>query len=327
MNKMKLQANSLKLLESSGIRNEEELFNHQVSLSRFAASKSSKPSDAGEFFRVLNAGLMIDRAGRGFVNLTAFVDKPFSTGAKFNVSRLDEFVKTSFRFLDNLHLGLKTKPMFTIDGLSDSLLMMGHRYDTIPARRQAESMIRSLRNCVLDNSIRMGVERGEDKSVSRFGYLNMPACQAIPADLRRDILNHGLRQGKHLWLHSKPISALAYFNGTSPEAIPPLKDEYRWRIESEGYLNRNVKVSNYACMTYRDVCGGTGSVPDGFIDVSEVSLKDIQKMRFSVSKFMDGPVDEIDQRVKRFAGTATMPVPTKPSFGLNPFSYRHRFCN
>ncbi len=301
MSTKEYQAGSLKLLETIGFSDSHELLHFNRRICEIAESKESKLFSADHFLEALYSGLMIDRSGRGYINLTEFVLNEFTPSAKFNFEQLSKLVAVAFRFLDNLHLGFTTTPIFSIDGLADTLVMLGYRYDTIPARKQAELIVRTLRNYLLDNSIRLAAERGKSKSFESTKYLAGQGACAVPRDVRKDIVGYGLRVDRHLWLHGSPKTGLSYFNGTSPEALPPLNTVYAWKVKSKGFLNESIDISNYACLRYRQLFDSVA--PEQFLALPDITLVDIDTMRKAIGRFIDGMIMPLDQRVTRFALT------------------------
>jgi hypothetical protein len=316
MKKNKLQANCLHLLKQFGINDQFDLDAYKHTLARVAFNKDPKNSNLDDFENTLNNGLIIDRSGNGYINLSEFVSRPFYPDSIFNYSAMSNLIKTGFRLLNNLHRGKSTSPMFSIDGLADTLWMLGLQYDCVKGRKRAELILKSLRNDLLDNSIRLSVEMGENKNFNRTAYLDSKWGLSLPGDIRKDILNHGLRLNQHLWLHNNPSIALTFFNGASSEAIPAFKMNYKWPVKgTDGFMKKDVSITNAALIKYREVVPNS-NISNPYLDVSKVSLKDITKMRSSISRFIDGEISKVDQRVVRFADKSPKPkVTNKFSFG------------
>ena len=143
----------------------------------------------------------------GSINLTIFVEQPFTAKASFNYAGFAKVVETSTRMLDNvldathwpLELQLKEaqnkrRVGLGFTGLGDALIMLGLKYDTQEARDEATKISEFMRDKSYLASVELAKERGAFPLFNADMYLSGGNfASRLPAEVKDQIRKHGLR--------------------------------------------------------------------------------------------------------------------------------------
>jgi len=197
----------------------------------------------------------------GSFNLTAFVDRPFSPDAAFDLARLRRCVPLAVRMLDNA-IDVSRFPLpaqaervrrsrrigLGVTGLADALIMLGFRYDAPAGREFAAQVFRMLRDEAYRASVGLARERGSFPAYDP-DYLSAAFIQRLPDDISGAITVHGIRNS-HL-IAQAPTGTISLLAGNVSSGIEPVFDfrvrrsirgageypltDYAWRIWQERY--------------------------------------------------------------------------------------------
>lgn len=109
----------------------------------------------------------------GSLNLTAYVQNPFTPEAKFDFDLLEKVTKLGVRMLDNVLIATKwplpeqareadakRRLGLGFTGLGDALIMLGIRYDSEEGRMLAADISRVMRDAAYESSVELAQERG-----------------------------------------------------------------------------------------------------------------------------------------------------------------------
>ena len=193
----------------------------------------------------------------GSINLTRFVHDPFTPTSFLNLGAIGETAAVAVRFLDDIidvsGFPLEEQAMearqtrrigLGVTGLGDALAMLGLSYGSPDGRRLAAQALEVIRNEAYAASIRLAAEKGAFPRFDRESYLASPFIARLPADLRRDIAAHGIRNS-HL-LSIAPAGTISLLAGNVSSGIEPV-----FALEaSRGIRDENGELHEHAVRDY-----------------------------------------------------------------------------
>ncbi|HET8711514.1 MAG TPA: adenosylcobalamin-dependent ribonucleoside-diphosphate reductase, partial [Spongiibacteraceae bacterium] len=132
----------------------------------------------------------------GSLNLSAFVEQPFTPQARFHFVRMMAVIKLAVRMLDNV-IDLTPWPLAAqrevalasrriglgVTGLADALIMLGLRYDSPAARTIAAVIGETLRNTAYTTSNELAKERGAFPHFDVERYAQSTFVKRLPQSL------------------------------------------------------------------------------------------------------------------------------------------------
>ncbi|OQX28718.1 MAG: ribonucleoside-diphosphate reductase, adenosylcobalamin-dependent [Spirochaeta sp. LUC14_002_19_P3] len=140
------------------------------------------------------------------MNLSAFVENPFSKDARFDFEGFSESVGLGIRFLDNV-LDVTEYPLEKIKtfskqwrriglgftALGTAMSMLRIKYGAEESIQFASEMSRTLRDASYRASAALAAEKGAFPAFNKEKLLNAAFIKTLPEDIRQDIAEHGLR--------------------------------------------------------------------------------------------------------------------------------------
>ncbi|MCX5814960.1 MAG: adenosylcobalamin-dependent ribonucleoside-diphosphate reductase [Proteobacteria bacterium] len=234
----------------------------------------------------------------GSINLTQFVDKPFTEDARIDIEGLTGIVKTAVRFLDNVidlnyypipeqrEKSLQTRRIgLGVMGLGSMLAMMGVRYGNKESLEAITKIFASIRDTAYRTSIELAKEKGAFPAFDREKYLEGGFIKTFPNDIIGGIKRYGIRNS-HL-LTIAPTGTTAQLAGNVSSGVEPL-----FSIE---YLRRNdgqeIIVRDYAWQKYLDVAK-TDEVPDFFVTAHDLSWREHIAVMAECQKYIDSAISK-----------------------------------
>jgi ribonucleoside-diphosphate reductase alpha chain len=205
----------------------------------------------------------------GSLNLCAFVDAPFTPGARFDVERMNSIVPVAVRMLDNVldatiwplpqhrqEAMSKRRIGLGFTGLGDALLMLGLRYDADEGRQQAAAIARALRDAAYRASVELARERGPFPLFDARHYLSPPRfASRLPDDIKAAIARHGVRNSHLLAIAPTGTISLAFADNASNGIEPAYAWVYTRRKRMADGSYGEYRVEDHAWRVYRDVNG------------------------------------------------------------------------
>ena len=240
----------------------------------------------------------------GSLNLPTFVRDPFTPEARLNHEALSEAARLAARFLDNV-IAISRYPLFRqrvealatrriglgLTGLADALAMLGLRYDSLPARNFAATIMRTVRDAAYGMSAELARERGPCERFDGTQYPERPFIRRLPKDIQASIRHHGIRN-THL-LAIAPAGTISLLAGNVSSGIEPifrLKAERRVLDVEGGY--RTFDVNDHAYSLWRTLHPDASWLPEAFLDVAAVSWREQLLMQAALQPFVDGSISK-----------------------------------
>ncbi len=174
----------------------------------------------------------------GSINLTQFINDPFSDQARIDTDAIAATVTVAVRLMDNV-ISTSRFPLakqqqqarhsrrigIGITVLADALIMLGLHYDGDDGRKQAANIMQLICHYAYLASTDLAGERGSFPDFDCDAYLASEFVQSLPDNIRSAIKKQGIRNS-HLMATTATKSPLPMVRSTrssasSPSASPP----------------------------------------------------------------------------------------------------------
>jgi len=242
----------------------------------------------------------------GSVNLTRFVEQPFSSGARFDFDSFAEVIKVSVRMLDNVldatHWPLarqqeeaanKRRVGLGFTGLGDALIMLRLHYDRPEARAMAKSISEHMRNAAYSYSAELARERGSFPLFNADMYLAGDSfASRLPSEIKTEIRQYGLRNSHLLSIAPTGTISLAFADNASNGIEPPFSWTYTRKKRMHDGTVKEYQVEDYAWRLYRHLGGDAEKLPDYFVTALEISSKAHKDMVAAVAPLIDTSISK-----------------------------------
>lgn len=184
----------------------------------------------------------------GSVNLTAYVQEPFTDRARLDTKALRATVASAVRLMDNV-IDVSPFPLaqqaeqargsrrigLGLTGLADTLIMLNLHYADEPARTFATETMRTLAHAAYAASIELARAKGPFPFFERDKYLSGEFVRHLPAALQEGIARHGIRNS-HLTAIA-PTGTISLLANNISSGLEPVYDFCFTRrlLESDGH--------------------------------------------------------------------------------------------
>ncbi|MBL8482191.1 MAG: hypothetical protein JNJ60_08355 [Rhodocyclaceae bacterium] len=242
----------------------------------------------------------------GSINLTRFVQHPFTERAAFDFEAFAEVVKTSVRMLDNV-LDTTTWPLpqqhkeamnkrrvgLGFTGLGDALIMLRLRYDTLEARLTAARIAEEMRDQAYTASVELARERGAFPLFNADLYLSGGNfASRLPGELKDKIRAHGLRNSHLLSIAPTGTISLAFADNASNGIEPPYSWTYTRRKRMADGTFKEYSVEDYAWRLYKHLGHDVTKLPSYFVTALEISAQAHKDMVAAVAPYIDTSISK-----------------------------------
>jgi len=255
----------------------------------------------------------------GSLNLTRFVQQPFTPQAQLDLPALQAAAGVAVRMLDNVtdasqfplasqrRQALHTRRIgLGITGLGDALIMLGIRYGTPSSFATAAQVMRSLCHAAYRSSVQLAAEKGSFAAFDSERYLQGRFVQSLPEDIRAAIASTGLRNSHLLAIApTGTISLLA--NNVSSGLEPVFQARYQRRIRQlDGSLQPH-PVVDYACQLWHSQHGGD-SLPPAFVEARALQPDMHLRMQAAIQPYVDNAISKTINIPEQFEFSAYQSV-------------------
>ena len=232
----------------------------------------------------------------GSCDLGSLVLPNFITGTtNTNWQKLEKVIKLAVRFLDDV-IDVNKYTLTEIDikahnsrriglgfmGLAEYLFAKEIRYGSKEALIEIEKLMRFIRDIAYQTSIELAMEKGSFPKFDSVYYGNSSFVRKLPASLRLDIKEKGIRNVTLMSMAPNgTISLLPEFVG----GIEPLFNKAQRR-------NDRVSERIYVHPKYKQVILSGSSIPDWLVDTTDLTPKDHLETQALIQKYTDGAVSK-----------------------------------
>lgn len=239
----------------------------------------------------------------GSINLARLVTDPFEDAAELDGEALAELVATAVRMMDNVvdaskfpleaqarEAAAKRRIGLGVTGLADALLMLGLRYGSDAAARQTEDWLHAIARAAYLASVDLAKEKGAFPLFDADGYLASGSMQAMDADVRDAIAEHGIRNA--LLTSIAPTGTISLYAGNVSSGIEPVfAYAYTRKVLQKDGSRTEEEVVDYAVQMWRDL-KGDAALPDYFVNAQTLAPIDHVKMQAAAQKWVDSSISK-----------------------------------
>lgn len=244
----------------------------------------------------------------GSVNLTRFIDAPFTAQAEVNFVRLREVAAIGVRMLD-LALDATEWPLpqqaeegrakrrvgLGFLGLGSALVMLGVAYDSAAGRTMAARIAEELRDAAYAASIALAREKGAFPLFDADRYLAGKFVTRLPQALRDQIATDGIRNSHLLSIAPTGSITLAFADNASNGIEPAFSWRYWRKKRMADGTTRSYEVADHAWRLYRheghDV-SDDAALPPYFVTALQMAARDHLGMMQAVQPFIDTAISK-----------------------------------
>ncbi len=238
----------------------------------------------------------------GSLNLTAYVNNPFTDAVDFDMQRFLTDSSLAVRFLDNV-IDLSRFPLpsqqrqalatrrigLGITGLADLLMMMGMRYGDEKSQAWLSNLFQRLRDQVYETSCDLAEEKGAFPALVPNAYLQSDFAQRLPPSIRQRIASTGIRNS-HL-LTIAPTGTISLLANNVSSGLEPVFDyNYQRKMQLEGDEAKSYQVEDYAYRVWRST--GQLALPKHFVTAREVTPAEHLAIQASIQPYIDNAISK-----------------------------------
>jgi ribonucleoside-diphosphate reductase alpha chain len=242
----------------------------------------------------------------GSINLTRFVNDPFSDTASFDWDKFRAVTKVSIRALDNVldatlwplpeqarEAANKRRIGLGFTGLGNTLTMLNLRYDSEPARRMASDISRTMRDAAYEASVDNAKEKGAFPLFDADKFLAEPHCASRLTDkLKDEIRVNGIRNSHLLSIAPTGTISLAFAANASGGIEPTFSWTYVRKKRMPDGTKQEYAVEDYAYRLYKRMGGDEDQLPPAFVSALEMSAHDHMQMIAAVQPYVDAAISK-----------------------------------
>lgn len=236
------------------------------------------------------------------MNLTEFVDNPFTDHARINVSKLEEYLETATRFLDNVKtIDAEKVPLeqqkeralearrigIGTHGLGDMLAMLGLEYDSDEAIEECDKLYEYIKNKVYQCSAKIADEKGTFPIYDEEKHFSSSFIQRLNDKTKSMIREHGLRNIACLTL--APTGTVSMLSQTSSGIEPIFRLQYERNVRTGGELD-TYTVNHHLVDEYLESnseAEGVEDLPDCFQTVKDIDYVKRTELQGVIQKHID----------------------------------------
>ena len=240
----------------------------------------------------------------GSLNLTQFVQSPFTQQAELDWDALRTTTAIAVRMLDNVYdisafplqrqreVALRSRRIgLGITGLADALIMLGITYGDAASLRLAADIMQQICHSAYRASIDLAKEKQRFLAFEAEAYLGSPFIGTLPKDIRAGIASHGIRNS-HLTAIAPTGSISLLANNVSSGLEPVFAVEYGRRVREEEAGSRVEQIVDYAVQLYRATTGNTAHLPPAFVTAGDIEPEAQLAMQAALQKHVDNAISK-----------------------------------
>lgn len=242
----------------------------------------------------------------GSIDLTRFIDAPFTLAARFDFDAFARVVRPAVRMLDNV-LDASVWPLsqqqseamakrrigLGFTGLGDALIMLGLRYDSEAARGASARIAASMRDEAYGASVEIAREKGAFPVLDKKRFLAAPRfASRLPEAIKAAIREHGIRNSHLLSIAPTGTISLAFADNASNGIEPAFAYSYQRKKRMPDNSTRTYAVEDHAWRMYRHSGGDVARLPSAFVTALELSATDHMRMVAAVAPYVDSAISK-----------------------------------
>jgi ribonucleoside-diphosphate reductase alpha chain len=189
--------------------------------------------------------------------------------------------------------------------------MLGLRYDRVEGRAQAAAVLERIKLAAYAASVRLAAEKGPFPAFRRDPYLSAAFVSRLPAELRDEIAQHGIRNS-HL-LAIAPAGSISLLAGNVSPGLEPIPARVqRRRLRDASGDELEFVIEDAAWAGFRRA--GREAATDAFVEARDVAVADQLAMQAALQPHVDGAISK----------TVTLPPEADGADAAAAFREAHR---
>ena len=231
----------------------------------------------------------------GFDGVPAFDFESFAKSVALQVRALDNVLDVTFWPLPQQDAEAKAKRRIGVGftGMGNTLAMLCLRYDSAEGRAMAARIAEHMRDSAYGASVELAREKGAFPKFDADGYLAEGTfASRLPAALKKQIRQHGIRNSHLLSIAPTGTVSLAFADNASNGIEPPFSWMYKRKKREADGSTSEYAVEDHAWRLYRELGGDVNQLPDYFVSALEMSAADHIAMMESVQPFVDTAISK-----------------------------------
>jgi len=239
----------------------------------------------------------------GSINLTQFVQQPFSGNARIDLEGIRQITQTAVRMLDNVitisgfplqkqkEKAAQTRRIgLGITGLGNALIMLGLHYNSTQARSLADKIMTEICNSAYRTSAELAKEKSPFPLYVEDSFMKNTFIQRLPDEIQNDILKNGIRNS-HL-LSIAPTGSISILANNVSSGLEPVYDfKYSRKILNRDGTTSTYEITDYAYRLWKEQNPGR-TLPDYFVRAQELAPKDHLAMQSVLQKHVDNSISK-----------------------------------
>ncbi len=239
----------------------------------------------------------------GNLNLSSFVNNPFTQKATFDWEEFERATRYAVRFLDNVldyndgkhplmeqNLAARNSRRIGVGvtALGDMLIKLGIKYDSDRALAFVDDLFNKLKSIAYDESIEIAKEKGSFPLFNAEKHLTMNFIKTLSPELKEKIASNGLRNVAILTV--PPVGSGSVLSGTSSGIEPVFAFSYTRR--SESLSQGTFKVYHPLATQYMQLynIAEEKDLPEFFIPAHKIEASFRVKMQGVIQKHIDSAI-------------------------------------
>lgn len=239
----------------------------------------------------------------GSINLTQFVQNPFTPKATINWVKLEKTAELATRFLDNVidvskyplaaqkSMSLNSRRIgLGFTGLGDALVLLGISYGSQESFQMAKKIMQTIAEVTWHQSVLLAKEKSSFPFLRKKEYVSGEFVQQLPEELRKKILRYGIRNSHHNAIApTGTISLLAnnISNGIEPIFSP--RYDRKVRTLQDTILHFSVQAYSYRLWQQH---GQGKKLPPAWVDAQTLTPEHHLKIQAAVQGFLDHAISK-----------------------------------
>ncbi len=240
----------------------------------------------------------------GSLNLTRFIEAPFTGRARLDTGALARTAATAVRMMDNV-VDVSLFPLeeqrrealnkrrigLGMTGLADALVMCGLRYGSQAAAATAGEWMAAIETAAYQASIELAQAKGSFPLFDREAYLASGHVRDLPEPLRDGIARSGIRNA--LLTSIAPTGTISLFAGNVSSGIEPIFSlAYRRKVLQPDGSHREEPVEDYAVRLFRRLNGPEAALPEAFVTTADLTPSEHLLMQAAVQAHVDSSISK-----------------------------------
>ncbi len=238
----------------------------------------------------------------GSLNLTRFIDHPFTDQSRLDLDGLTKATAIAIRFMDDV-IDVSNYPLpqqkeeavrkrrlgLGITGLADALLMCGFRYGSDEAAREAKTWMSAIQQAAIAASCALAEEKGSFPLFDADKYLATTYAKSLPQNLKNLIAAKGLRNG--LLTSIAPTGTISLLAGNVSSGVEPIfSTRYDRKILLADGSHDIQPMEDFAVALWHETIHE--GLPPHLVTVDDLTPADHLKMQAALQPHVDSSISK-----------------------------------